>query len=85
MFTAISNLSEVENTATQGQLFASGSADIPVDSFEIALYHSLLIQAFGNGLVIGKLLDNKLMSGLKYANALTLIVVIVFFAAGAYV
>jgi len=85
MFTAISNLSEVENTATQGQLFASGSADIPVNSFEIALYHSLLIQAFGNGLVIGKLLDNKLMSGLKYANALTLIVVIVFFAAGAYV
>jgi flagellar protein FlaJ len=85
MFPAISELNAAEDAVDQGQLFASGGANIPIESFEIALYHSLLIQAFGNGLVIGKLLDNKLMSGLKYANVLTLIVVIVFFAAGAYI
>ncbi len=82
MFPAVSELNVAESAVDQSRLFASGSTNIPVEAFEIALYHSLLIQAFGNGLVIGKLLDNTLMSGLKYANILTLVVVVVFFVAG---
>lgn len=82
-FDSISRLAEEigDEQVISGVL--SDSTDVPISSFETALYHSLLIQAFGNGLVIGKLTDNKLLSGLKYANAMTLIVVVIFYVVAA--
>lgn len=68
---------DLETAQTGG--FIGGEVALPTGAFETTLYHSLLIQAAGNGLAMGKLIDNSLMSGLKYANALIIIVVVVFY------
>jgi flagellar protein FlaJ len=60
--------------------FGPGDVSIPTTAFEGVLYHSLLIQALGNGLVMGKLVENNVISGLKYANPLLVIVVVIFYA-----
>lgn len=54
--------------------------EVPVDGFRTVLYHSALIQAVGNSLIMGKLVDNRAASGLKYANVLVVIVMAVFVA-----
>ncbi len=54
--------------------------DVPIDGFRTVLYHSALIQAVGNSLIMGKLVDNRAASGLKYANVLVVIVMAVFVA-----
>lgn len=41
-------------------------------------FHAALVQAFGNGLLMGKLFDDSLLSGLKYANALVVVVLVAF-------
>ncbi|MDZ7730580.1 MAG: hypothetical protein U5K37_06205 [Natrialbaceae archaeon] len=43
---------------------------MPVAAFETTLFHSVLIQAVGSGLVIGQLKYNRLRHGLKYSVAL---------------
>ena len=72
---------EIESVGREGaQSAESGflSEQIPTDTFRMVLYHSALLQALGNGLVMGKLVDNRLGSGLVYANVLILIVTGVF-------
>jgi len=59
--------------------FGPGDNTLPVTAYEAALYHSLLIQAVGNGLVMGKLVEGSLISGLKYVNPLLVIVVVIFY------
>lgn len=72
-------LADVSDEAFAGAtVFPIGEIGLPITAFEAALYHSLLIQAFGNGLVIGKLVENSLVGGLKYATPLLLVVVVVF-------
>lgn len=56
-----------------------GEVSIPTTAYKATLYHSLLIQTLGNGLVMGKLVEGNLTSGLKYANPLLAIVVVVFY------
>jgi flagellar protein FlaJ len=63
-----------------GASFGPGEVSLPITAYEATLYHSLLIQAFGNGLVMGKLVENNLISGLKYTNPLLVIVVVIFYA-----
>lgn len=41
-------------------------------------FHAALVQAFGNGLLMGKLFYDSLLSGLKYANALVVVVLLAF-------
>lgn len=41
-------------------------------------FHAALVQAFGNGLLMGKLFDDSLLSGLKYANGLVAVVLLAF-------
>lgn len=73
-------LTDVGTDAFSGPAsFGSGDVSLPIDAYKETLYHSLLIQAFGNGLVMGKLVDGNLLSGLKYANPLILVMVVVFY------
>lgn len=52
----------------------------PVTAYRTVFFHSALIQAFGNGLLMGKLSDDSLLSGLKYSNAFVSVVLLAFFA-----
>ncbi|MFB6284239.1 MAG: type II secretion system F family protein [Halobacteria archaeon] len=49
--------------------------NLPIQSYRSLLYHSALIQAFGNSLVMGQLVDNNWLGGLKYANFLVAVVI----------
>ncbi|MFA9518632.1 type II secretion system F family protein [Halopenitus sp. H-Gu1] len=53
--------------------------EIPVIPYRTVFFHSALIQAFGNGLLLGLLTDDSLFSGLKYSNALVALVLLSFF------
>jgi flagellar protein FlaJ len=50
----------------------------PVEQYRILFVHSTLIQAFGSGLIAGKLAENDALSGLKYGVGLVLFSVGVF-------
>ncbi|WP_435194984.1 type II secretion system F family protein [Natronomonas sp. EA1] len=41
--------------------------NVPVATYQAIFFHSAVIQGFGSGLLAGKLADNTLLSGLKYA------------------
>jgi flagellar protein FlaJ len=74
-------LTDVGSEALGGRFsLGSGTESLPVGAYEATLYHSLLIQALGNGMVMGKLVEGNLLSGLKYANPLLVIVVVIFYA-----
>lgn len=51
---------------------------VPIAAFQTALYHSSIIQSIGNGLLIGKLVDDDLISGLKYGIPLLLTTLLIF-------
>ena len=51
---------------------------IPVDRLRTLLFHSALIQGFGSGLLAGKLAEDSLYAGLKYAVGLVVLAVVVF-------
>ena len=53
--------------------------DIPLATFDVIFIHSAVILALGSGLILGKLIDDSMQSGLKYMNALALVVIAVFF------
>jgi len=81
--TPISQL-EVTTGAT-GEATQTGSVtgvvnigDIPVGIFRTVFLHSALIQGIGSGLLAGKLAENDVLSGLKYAIGLVLLTTIVF-------
>jgi len=41
--------------------------NVPLDTYRALFFHSVLIQGVGSGLLAGKLADNSVLSGLKYA------------------
>lgn len=53
-------------------------ADLPADTYRMLLFHSVLIQAVGTGLIAGKLSADSILSGLKYAVGLVVVTLIVF-------
>lgn len=68
---------EGEHTAESGALITSFQ-NVPVETYRAVFFHSVLIQAFGTGLLAGKLSDNNALSGLKYGIALSLVALGVF-------
>ncbi|MFC7027126.1 type II secretion system F family protein [Halomicroarcula sp. GCM10025710] len=48
-------------------------SNLPVAAYETLFFHSAIIQGFGSGLLAGKLVDNKALSGLKYSIGLVLL------------
>lgn len=52
--------------------------NIPVEVYQTIFFHSALIQAFGIGILSGKLASNSVLSGLKYSIALITISLLVF-------
>ena len=80
----VSYLTPIE-AAAQEQAAATGGIDSPLDfsnvptaTYERVFYHSALIQAVGSGLLAGKLADNSVLSGLKYAIGLSVVAAIAF-------
>jgi len=64
-------------TGTGGTgLLAVGNVD--VTAYRMVFYHSALIQAFGSGLLAGKLADNDALSGLKYSVLLVALTLAIF-------
>ena len=53
-------------------------ADLPAQTYRMLLFHSVLIQAVGTGLIAGKLSEDSILSGLKYAVALIAVTLVVF-------
>lgn len=53
-------------------------ADLPTETYRMLMFHSVLIQAIGTGLIAGKLSDDSVLSGLKYAIGLIVLTLIVF-------
>ncbi|MDY7080984.1 MAG: type II secretion system F family protein, partial [Halobacteria archaeon] len=51
---------------------------VPISLYKTLFYHSVLIQAFGNGLLAGKMGENDLVGGLKYSIGFVLLSVIAF-------
>jgi len=62
-------------TGTEGPV---SLASIPVDTYRTLFLHSALIQAFGSGLLAGKLAENDAISGLKYSLPLVIVTVVAF-------
>jgi len=53
-------------------------ANVPVETYRAVFFHSSLIVAVGSGLIAGKLSDDDVLSGLKYALAMVAISLIAF-------
>jgi len=53
-------------------------SNLPVAAYETLFFHSALIQAFGSGLLAGKLVDNRALSGLKYSILLIVVSTLAF-------
>lgn len=47
-------------------------------AYREVFFHSALIQAAGNGLLLGKFVDNRLASGVKNAAGLTGVTLVAF-------
>jgi len=45
-----------------------------VSQLELVLFHSVLILAVGNSLLVGRLIEGNVLAGLKYANALVIVI-----------
>ena len=52
--------------------------DVPVETYHRLFIHSALIQALGNGLLLGVLIDNRVRSGVGYAAVLVAVQLLVF-------
>jgi flagellar protein FlaJ len=53
--------------------------ELPTNTYRRLFFHSALIQAVGNGLLLGVLTDNRVASGVSYAAVLVAVAVGVFF------
>ncbi|SDM02413.1 flagellar protein FlaJ [Halogranum gelatinilyticum] len=72
-------LSEISGTAATGSMTGlPGVTAIPIDTYRMLFFHSVLVQAIGCGLITGMLSDNDLLAGLKYAIAMVLVATLVF-------
>jgi flagellar protein FlaJ len=68
-------ISEVGDGATDSPV---SLANVPVETYRAVFFHSSLVVAVGSGLIAGKLSDDDILSGLKYALAMVAISVIAF-------
>ena len=67
--------------SSSGSMEASpATISIDVDVFRTIFFHSALIQGIVAGLIGGKLAENNLLGGLKYAISLSVLVTVVFLA-----
>ena len=62
-------------TVTQSPIAIRGAA---IDTYHALFFHSALVQAVGTGLIVGKLTDNRSLSGLKWSVGLVLVALAVF-------
>jgi len=74
---------QLGNVAPEGNIDLQTSAvvpveQIPVDEYRMLFFHSVVVQAVGNGLIAGKISNNDLLSGLKYCIAFLIIGTVVF-------
>lgn len=53
-------------------------SNLPVAAYEVLFLHSAVIQAVGAGLLAGKLVENRALSGLKYSLVLVVIAIATF-------
>jgi flagellar protein FlaJ len=52
--------------------------EIPVNEYRMLFFHSVVVQAIGNGVIAGKIGDDKVLSGLKYSIAFLIIGTLAF-------
>lgn len=52
--------------------------EIPVNKYRMLFFHSVVVQAIGNGVVAGKIANDKVLSGLKYSVVFLLLGTIAF-------
>lgn len=71
-------MAEASVPDTDGGGMAPATLSIDVDIYRTVFFHSALIQGIVAGLIGGKLTENSLLSGLKYAIALTVLMTVVF-------
>ncbi|MEF8831592.1 MAG: type II secretion system F family protein, partial [Halobacteriales archaeon] len=79
--TPVAQLSEQAasvEAATANAAPAMAVTEVPVSRYRTLFFHSALIQAAGSGLLAGKLAENDLLAGLKYAVALVVVAAAVF-------
>lgn len=55
--------------------------DVSISTYRMVFYHSVLIQAFGNGILAGKIGADDMLGGLKYSIAFVILAVVVFHVA----
>jgi flagellar protein FlaJ len=63
------------DTVSQSPIAIRGTA---IDTYHALFFHSALVQAVGTGLIVGKLTDNRSLSGLKWSVGLVLVALLVF-------
>jgi flagellar protein FlaJ len=63
---------------TGGRDLPVSFTNVPLETYRALFFHSVLVQGFGAGLLAGKLTDNRVLAGLKYSVAMTLLSVGVF-------
>jgi flagellar protein FlaJ len=79
-------LSPLEELQTKSVTDATGTtraapasfALIPIDTYRTLLFHSVLIQSVGSGLIAGQLSNGSVLSGIKYAVGLVALSLLVF-------
>ena len=72
---------EVAETSTESLRSAPLQVgEVPTTTYHRLFFHSALIQAVGNGLLLGVLTDNRVASGVGYAAVLVAVSLGVFFA-----
>ena len=61
---------QVGNVALEGNAEVGAAVpveQIPVEEYRMLFFHSVVVQAVGNGLIAGKISNNDILSGLKYS------------------
>lgn len=79
-------LSPLEDLQTRSVTDATGTTRaapasfsfIPIDTYRTLLFHSVLIQSVGSGLIAGQLSNGSVLSGIKYAVGLVALSLLVF-------
>ena len=72
----IADVPAVPTPGTTSTPFSVSS--LPVSAYELLFFHSAVIQGIGSGLLAGKLVENRALSGLKYGIALVIVAVATF-------
>ena len=71
----VADAGATSETAAESPIAIRGTA---IDTYHALFFHSALVQAVGTGLIVGKLTDNRSLSGLKWSVGLVLVALAVF-------